>query len=75
VDVVHGTNFVLPPARSAKGVVTIHDFDFLRRNGHVRSPRLAALSPWSVRNADAVVVPTQTIADEVVGAVPSAPLR
>jgi glycosyltransferase involved in cell wall biosynthesis len=73
VDVVHGTNFVLPPARSAKGVVTIHDVAFRRRDGHVRSPRLAALSPWSVRNADAVVVPTQTIADEVVevyGALP-----
>jgi glycosyltransferase involved in cell wall biosynthesis len=66
VDLVHGTNFVLPPARAAKGVVTIHDVAFRRSDGHVRSPRLAALAPWSVRNADAVVVPTQTIADEVV---------
>ena len=29
-DVVHGTNFMLPPAR-VPGVVTIHDLAFLRR--------------------------------------------
>lgn len=30
VDVFHGTNFVLPPARHAAGVVTVHDLTYER---------------------------------------------
>ena len=30
IDVFHGTNFVLPPARHARGVVTMHDLSSLR---------------------------------------------
>ncbi|MEY2462132.1 MAG: hypothetical protein QOH64_270, partial [Acidimicrobiaceae bacterium] len=29
-DVWHGTNFVLPPSRHARGVVTVHDLTYLR---------------------------------------------
>ena len=36
IDVVHGTNFVVPPAR-ARGLVTIHDVAFLR-DPHLVSP-------------------------------------
>lgn len=66
IDVVHGTNFVLPPARDAKGVVTVHDLAFARTDGGVRSRRLQALTPWSVRRADAIIVPSRVVADEVV---------
>ncbi len=30
LDVFHGTHFVLPPARTAKRVLTVHDLNFLR---------------------------------------------
>lgn len=65
VDVVHGTNFVLPPARHAGGVVTIHDLSFLREDTFPGGGRLRALVPWSARRAAVVAVPTKAIADEV----------
>ncbi len=65
VDVVHGTNFVLPPARAAKGVVTVHDLAFARSDGAVRNRRLRAMTPWSVRRADAIIVPSRVVAEEV----------
>jgi glycosyltransferase involved in cell wall biosynthesis len=30
VDVVHGPNFVVPPARAAAGLITVHDLTFIR---------------------------------------------
>jgi glycosyltransferase involved in cell wall biosynthesis len=65
VDLVHGTNFVLPPAHEAKGVVTVHDLAFARRDGGVRDRRLRAMTPWSVRRADAIIVPSRVVAEEV----------
>lgn len=65
VDVVHGTNFVLPPARAAKGVVTVHDLAFARRDGAMRDRRLRTMTPWSVRRADAIIVPSRVVAEEV----------
>jgi glycosyltransferase involved in cell wall biosynthesis len=65
VEVVHGTSFVLPPARRAGGVVTVHDLTFSRDDGFTRSKRLAAIVPWSVRRAAAVLVPTRAVASEV----------
>jgi len=68
-DVVHGTNFVVPPARRAARVVTVHDLTT------VRYPELCDRStlgfPRMVRRAVAdgswVHTPSQFVADEVVG--------
>jgi len=67
-DVVHGTNFVVPPSRRAARVVTVHDLTI------VRFPELcdgASLEfPRMVRRAIAegawVHTPSQFVADEVV---------
>ena len=64
VDVVHGTNFVLPASR-APGVVTVHDLSFLRDDVFPGGQRLRELVPWSVSRAARVLVPTEAIADEV----------
>lgn len=67
-DVVHGTNFVLPPARHARGVVTVHDLSYLRVPETVTaaSARYRELVPRGLRRADAVITPSATVADEVV---------
>ncbi|SDO89432.1 Glycosyltransferase involved in cell wall bisynthesis [Actinopolyspora xinjiangensis] len=66
-DVVHGTNFVRPPARRAAGVVTVHDLDFLdsstTRGRARRAPEPVARS---VRRASVVCTPTAAVAERVV---------
>lgn len=67
-DVVHGTNFVLPPALRAAGVLTIHDLAFLDAPGDLppsdeQLPRLVARS---AERADVVCTPTRAVADVVV---------
>ncbi len=69
VDVVHGTNFVVPPARGAATVVTVHDLTALR------FPQLC--TPTSLRYPDLiraavgrgawVHTPSRFVAEEVVG--------
>lgn len=66
-DVVHGTNFVLPPAIRAAGVLTIHDLAFLDSPSDLppsdeQLPELVALS---AKRADIVCTPTQAVADVV----------
>jgi glycosyltransferase involved in cell wall biosynthesis len=68
VDIVHGTNFVVPPAKRAAAVVTVHDLT------PVRYPELC--TPTSLRYPDLirraaahgawVHTPSQSVADEVV---------
>lgn len=66
-DVVHGTNFVLPAAARAAGVLTIHDLAFLDTPedlppGDARLPELVRLS---AHRASVVCTPTQAVADTV----------
>jgi glycosyltransferase involved in cell wall biosynthesis len=70
VDVVHGTNFVLPPPRRAAGVVTVHDLTFVRHPDWVSPASLTyrTLVPRAVGRAAAVIAPSQAIADEIADA-------
>ena len=67
LDVFHATNFVLPPLRRARGVVTVHDLAFLRMTETVSaaSARYRALVPRSVRRSSVVVTPSEAVADQV----------
>ncbi|MDQ2751053.1 MAG: glycosyltransferase family 4 protein [Actinomycetota bacterium] len=67
VDVVHGTNFVLPPPRSARGVVTVHDLAFLHYPELVDAASLAyrTLVPRAVARAAVVVTVSQAMAEEI----------
>ncbi|RKT85426.1 Glycosyltransferase involved in cell wall bisynthesis [Saccharopolyspora antimicrobica] len=63
-DVVHGTNFVLPPPARAAGVVTVHDLAFLD-DPSLAEPDLPALVRSSVQRAQVVCTPTAAVADAV----------
>lgn len=69
-DVVHATNFVLPPLRRAAGVATVHDLSYLRTPDTVTaaSARYADLVPRGLRRASLVLTPSRAVADEVVAA-------
>ena len=67
-DVVHGTNFVLPPpGRGAAGVVTVHDLSFLRHPETVSaaSARYRDLVPASLRRAALVLADSHALAEEI----------
>ena len=63
-DVFHATNFVLPPLRTARGVVTIHDLSYLRHPDTVSaaSARYRELVPRSLARASVVVTPSAVTA-------------
>lgn len=67
-DVVHGTNFVVPPTRRAARVVTVHDLTTVRFPELCDAPTLAF--PSLVRRAMAagawVHTPSAAVAEEVV---------
>jgi glycosyltransferase involved in cell wall biosynthesis len=67
VDVVHGTNFVVPPTRAA-ALVTVHDLTFLRRPELVSaaSRRYDGLLRAAVRRGASVHVFSDTVGDEAV---------
>jgi len=67
-DLYHFPNFVLPPLRHGKSVVTIHDMTFLRyphftENRNAR--HLTACMQDTVERADAIITVSQFSADEV----------
>jgi len=74
VDVVHGTNFVLPPARKAGGVVTIHDLAYLRWPQTVAHASLnyARLVPRALARGAHVCAPSHAVAGQVKDAYPVA---
>jgi glycosyltransferase involved in cell wall biosynthesis len=65
VDVIHATNFVLPPVGRTPGVVTVHDLSFFSEDVHSGLRRLRDQVPWSIARAATVVVPSHAIAREV----------
>ena len=77
VDVVHGTNFVVPPTRRAARVVTVHDLTVVRFPELCDTPTLAFGA--SVRRAVAegawVHTPSRFVADEVVAEMGADPAR
>ncbi len=67
-DVVHATNFVLPPpGRGAAGVVTIHDLSYLRfpETVSTASARYRELVPRALRRAAIVIADTDALAGEI----------
>jgi glycosyltransferase involved in cell wall biosynthesis len=66
-DIVHGTNFVLPPPRRAAGVVTVHDLSYLRYPDLVSDASLAyrKLVPRALQRAAMVITPSRAVAAEV----------
>jgi glycosyltransferase involved in cell wall biosynthesis len=67
VDVFHATNFVLPPTRRARGVVTVHDLAYLRFPDTVSaaSLRYRELVPRSLERASVVCAPSAAVAAEL----------
>ena len=67
-DVVHGTNFVVPPTRRAARVVTVHDLTTVRFPEMCDEPtlRFPALIRRAVAQGAWVHTPSQYVADEVV---------
>lgn len=72
VDLVHGTNFVLPALDRERGVVTVHDLSYLDDRVFPGGERLRELVPWSIDRAGAVIVPAETIKGELLEAYPEA---
>ena len=67
-DVLHAPNFVLPPARRAAGVVTIHDLAFLDRPDELAPANrdLPNLVRSAARRAAAVCTPSRAVATDIV---------
>lgn len=77
VDVVHGTNFVVPPARRAARVVTVHDLTTVRFREMCDPATLAfpRLVRRAVRRGAWVHTPSEFVAAEVVELLGVAPDR
>ncbi|MGH3944800.1 MAG: glycosyltransferase family 4 protein [Pseudonocardiaceae bacterium] len=67
-EVLHATNFVLPPSRRARGVVTVHDLAFLDRPDYLAPQQrgLPELVAHSVARAAVVCTPSVAVAELVV---------
>lgn len=67
VDVVHGTNFWVPPLRRRNGVVTIHDLTFLLYPEFCTPPvrRYRWILPRVLERCRVVITPSVTVADQV----------
>lgn len=76
-DVVHGTNFVVPPTRAAGAVVTVHDLTPLRYPEMVEPASLAypQLIRRALRRGAFVHTPSEFVRDEVLDAFGADPDR
>jgi glycosyltransferase involved in cell wall biosynthesis len=77
VDVVHGTNFVVPPARHAARVVTVHDLTTVRfpEMCDVYTQTFPKLVRRAIRAGAWVHTPSAFVRDEVVELLGAAPER
>ncbi|MGH2717416.1 MAG: glycosyltransferase family 4 protein [Actinomycetota bacterium] len=68
-DVVHGTNFWVPPLQRRNGVVTIHDLTFLLHPEWCTPPvrRYRWIVPKVLGRSAIVVTPSETVAAQVAG--------
>ncbi|MBO9555477.1 glycosyltransferase family 1 protein [Cellulomonas sp.] len=66
-DVFHGTNFVSPPTRRAREVVTVHDLTYERHAATVDAASLLyrELVPRALARGAQVVTPTEVVAADV----------
>lgn len=66
-DVVHGTNFWVPPLQSRKGVVTIHDLTFRLYPEMCTPPvqRYEWIVPKVLRRCRLVITPSETVRSQV----------
>lgn len=67
-DVVHGTNFWIPPIHEKRGIVTIHDLTF-HLYPELCTPQVRRyrwIVPKVLKRCAAVITPSQTIKHEVV---------
>ena len=68
-DVIHGPDFVLPPAIFARRVVTIHDLAYLRYPEFAQPGITAFLStevPRALRAADHIIAVSETTASDLI---------
>ncbi len=69
VDIFHSPDFVLPPVRRAKTLVTVHDLSFIRypqcADANLRA-YLNKVVPRSVHRADMVLADSQSTKDDLV---------
>lgn len=67
VDLFHATNFVLPPLRRARGVLTIHDLSFLHHASTVSadSLRYQQLVPRGLGRAAMVCTPSNAVSEQI----------
>ncbi len=66
-DILHATNFVLPPSKRARGVVTVHDLAFLDHPEYLAPQQrtLPELVKRSVARAAVVCTPSAAVAQQV----------
>lgn len=66
-DVFHGTNFVSPPTRSAREVVTVHDLTYVHHAETVSADSLhyRSLVPRALRRGAQVLTPSEAVATAV----------
>lgn len=69
VDVYHSPDFVLPPLRHARGILTVHDLAFLMRpdcaDARLRT-YLEEVVPRSVRRADFIIADSENTRNDLV---------
>ena len=69
VDVYHSPDFVLPPLRRARGILTVHDLAFLMRpecaDEHLRA-YLEEVVPRSVQRADFIIADSENTRNDLV---------
>src|SRR4030095_10936585 len=69
VDIYHSPDFVLPPLRHARGILTVHDLAFLMRpecaDAHLRA-YLEQVVPRSVQRADFIIADSENTRNDLV---------